>query len=326
MASFAENNPRLMLAIKIVVSVGLIAWILTIVPLGGVPAALSAASWDLVALSVLLMAFGHYAKSYQLYYMTRHQAISLSPAKVLGVSLITKFYGLFLPGILAGGGVRWYHFARADNKPAQALAVVIMNRVLETSMVILLGLCFWFLDRTAAETVPLHLMILLAVVSVAVYLVTFNRHVHALMLRMAEIGLVPEWVRSKAAKVLYALSSFEKLPTREHMAMLGFALLFHVLGLTSLWLLATALDIGITILTLGWIRSLIAIILLLPISIAGIGVREASLIALLIPYGVATGDALTFSILMFARGLVFAGVGGVVEARRVFSGRKEYAR
>ena len=174
MASFAQDNPRLVLAIKILISASLLALILNVVPLEGVPAALGAASWDLVVLSIPVMGFAHYAKSVQLFVMTRHQKITLSPLRIFAVTLITRFYGLFLPGVLAGGAIRWYHFAREDNKPAQALAVVILNRVLETSMLICLGLCFWFLDRNAAEAVPAQLMVLLAAVSVTVYLVTFS--------------------------------------------------------------------------------------------------------------------------------------------------------
>lgn len=326
MASFIKDNPRLVLAIKIGISASLLALILNVVPLEGVPAALSAAKWELVALGILVMTCAHYIKSVQLFVMTRHQKITLSPLKIFAITLITRFYGLFLPGVLAGGAIRWYHFARADNKPAQALAVIILNRVLETSMLICLGLCFWFLDRSAAETVPAQFMVLLAVVSVTVYLVTFNRHVHTFMLQIAEIGLVPEWIRSKAAKVLGALSSYERLPTREHLVILAVAILYHVLGLLSLWLIASALELDVSLATLGWIRSFVAILLILPISIAGLGIREASFVGLLIPYGVATQDALTLSILVFAKGLVFAFFGGVVEARRVFSGRKEYAR
>jgi uncharacterized membrane protein YbhN (UPF0104 family) len=126
--------------------------------------------------------------------------------------------------------------------------------------------------------------------------------------------------------VLSALGSFEDLPRHQHAKILLIAVSYHVLGLTSLYLLAMALPLNVDIFTLGWIRSVVAIAMFLPVSIAGLGVREATFITLLIPYGVASGDALALSLLVFSRGLVFALAGGLFEARRLVFGQKEFAK
>ena len=60
------------------------------------------------------------------------------------------------------------------------------------------------------------------------------------------------------------------------------------------------------------------LVLMLPISWSGLGVREGSLILLLRPYGVAPEDAVALSLLVFLRGTLGAICGGLLQARSFF--------
>ncbi len=72
-----------------------------------------------------------------------------------------------------------------------------------------------------------------------------------------------------------------------------------------------ALDISINFIETGFMISLIGLILLLPISIAGFGTREAGLIYLLSMYGIAAETALSFSFLQFLAFFVWGGIIGL---------------
>ena len=52
--------------------------------------------------------------------------------------MITRFYGVVPADLHRWGALRWYHYAKANNKPAEALASIILNRMLERS-------CCWCL-------------------------------------------------------------------------------------------------------------------------------------------------------------------------------------
>ena len=197
--------------IKVGVSCGLLVAVFWLIPLEGVAESLRAADWKLVALSVAVMSLAHYVKSIQMHLLTRHLDISLTPGRIFAVNLITKFYGLFLPGIIAGGAIRWYHLAREDQKPAQAFAAILLNRVLETSMILCLGFVFWLLDSSASTSTSGEIFALAVGLSLVVYLVTFSRRAHAILLRCTDFGIVPAWVRIKARKVLSALGRYEDL-------------------------------------------------------------------------------------------------------------------
>jgi len=321
----AEPGNRLRFALKLVVSGGLLAAVFSMIPLDGVVRSLRAAAWELVALSVAVMFVAHYVKSVQMHLLTRHLGISLSPGRIFVINLITKFYGLFLPGIIAGGAIRWYHLAREDRRPAQALAAILMNRVLETSVILGLGFAFWLFDRNAGTAVSGPVLAQVAALSVLLYLLTFSRRVHRVLLQYSTPAPVPDRVRRKIREVLAALGCYEDLSRPEHLAILGLVTIHHLLGLLSLYILALAIGVDIGIVTLGWIRSLVTMATLVPVTIAGLGIREASFVALLGPFGVPMSSAVTLSLLVFGRGLAFAFAGGIFEARRLVVGRKEFA-
>jgi glycosyltransferase 2 family protein len=64
-----------------------------------------------------------------------------------------------------------------------------------------------------------------------------------------------------------------------------------------LWLLFVALNIHLPLWVIVGVSALIAILQILPISIAGVGVRDAALLAVILPYGYTTEQALSLSAL-----------------------------
>lgn len=80
---------------------------------------------------------------------------------------------------------------------------------------------------------------------------------------------------------------------------------------TGIRMLFLSLNIEIGFLETGFIISLIGLILLLPISVAGFGTREVGLVFLLSFYGISPELALSFSLLQFATFFVWGGLVGL---------------
>ena len=72
----------------------------------------------------------------------------------------------------------------------------------------------------------------------------------------------------------------------------------------------------ITLYVLAWMRVILDLVMMLPVSFSGLGVREASFVFLLKPLGVDSATALALSLAIYALGLSVALVGGLVEAAR----------
>jgi hypothetical protein len=80
----------------------------------------------------------------------------------------------------------------------------------------------------------------------------------------------------------------------------------------SVSFLARSLSLGVGFDVLFFVAPLVALATLLPISVGGIGIREAGYALLLAPYGVSAGDAVALGLLQYGTFLVVAGLGGVI--------------
>jgi hypothetical protein len=99
-----------------------------------------------------------------------------------------------------------------------------------------------------------------------------------------------------------------------------------VLGLAAVQVCVVALASRFLVRSLGgelsyantlWITAGAYLVALLPISVAGLGVREGTLVALAGRYGVSAEQAVAWGLLLLAGRVAIASVGGLLELARV---------
>jgi uncharacterized membrane protein YbhN (UPF0104 family) len=259
----------------------------------------------------------------QMWILTRAQKISLSVRQLLVINLSTAFYGLFLPGYLSGGAIRWYKISRPDNKSVEALAAIGYNRLVELGSVVLLGLVFWAGDPMARTNpfialVFVGLLVALAAASLLLFSTTASAYVLRLVGRLPLTGWA-DAAQCKLTDILVTSNSFGVLPYSDRGYVLGLSCARHLGGIISTFLLARSLALDLSVMNVGWVRSALQIVLMLPISLSGLGVREGSLILMLQPYGVPAPAAVALSLLILGHGLVGPVIGGILEARKLFA-------
>jgi uncharacterized membrane protein YbhN (UPF0104 family) len=88
-----------------------------------------------------------------------------------------------------------------------------------------------------------------------------------------------------------------------------------ILAGAAVELLAGSLGIHLSLLTSIWITAAVYAVVLLPISVAGVGVREVTLTKALGLLGVDSGLAVALSILLFADPIINALIGGALQLR-----------
>jgi glycosyltransferase 2 family protein len=306
--------------IRLVASTAILAVVFSRVALGDTILALRSADPLLVLLGFLVVPLTTYAAAVQQKILTDLQGMPLSAARIVEINLTTGFYSLFLPGYLAGGLLRWHRMARPGNQPIEALAAIAFNRWLETVLLVVLGVAFWWIARPVqAPTIPSSVFIALVAGLVAVHLLFFHRAV-ATSVR-ARLG--PSRRRSAGrlrrglSEVLAATSRFDSLAPRDVALLATLGVSRHLLGIVGLVWLAAALGLPLSFAAAGWISSVLVLALMLPISLAGVGVRDAGLVVLLGLYGIEPAGAVALSFLLLARVLLGAAVGGLLEVRRV---------
>jgi uncharacterized membrane protein YbhN (UPF0104 family) len=91
----------------------------------------------------------------------------------------------------------------------------------------------------------------------------------------------------------------------------------------AMWIFAQAVGVPVDYLSVVWMRAALQMALMLPVSIAGLGVREASLVGLGTVVGIQAVDAVAWSFTILAGTLGVALAGSFLESGTWFrSGRR----
>lgn len=318
--SLAEWRIGLGWLARLLVSGGLLWFILARISFGSVVEVLLRVQWFPLAVGIGFILLTTYAAAIQLKMLTDRQGMTRPLGELVAINLATSFYGLFLPGYLAGGVLRWYKLARSEQRPLEALATLVYNRLLELAAAVGLGLVFWLADPLARSSwlVPVVFALLLLGLVGFQGVVAYPPLTTALVRLLHRTGiprLAPARVRARARAAFETGTRLGRVSPATLAAPAAVCVARHLLGVLLFMCFARALGLPLTFTNLGWVRSVLLLVGLLPVSLGGLGVREGSLVVLLHPYQVPAADALAFGFLLFARDLLTGAAGGLLEAR-----------
>lgn len=308
--------------LKLSITSVILYYIFTSIPFSEVMKSIISAKVSYIIIALSIMAFVIYLEAYRLKILTDKQGMLLSIRQIIDINLITGFYGLFLPGYLAGGAIRWHKLSQPNNKWMEALASITFNRLIGTIVLVLVGILFWILDTNSGSNYMMGLILFAILTGLLItHFLVFDGKLSCFLktyTRKINLSFIPKRIRSKISKLFISTGQYHSLSQSSLIYIFGLSLTSHLLGILSFYLFALSIGINISFINIGWIRSFIVIIAVLPVSFAGLGVREGTLVFLLQPYGVPASDAVALSFLIFARALLLGGIGGLFEAKNLF--------
>lgn len=308
-----KNN--LSWVLKALITSGLLYYIFNNIPVSEIVPAIASARIHFFAIAFLLVLLMNYVASCRMKRLTDRQGMTVTRRRIFEINLIANFYGLFLPGSLAGGAVRWEKLFQTDKNGVGAFVAIIFNRFILTTATAATGVVFWALagNYTSNRAAGLGLMGILAILLVLQGAMINSRIFPWVERSLEGKNRMPGIVRSKLRKLTLSLRQNRDLALTSLLWLAALSFIEEILGVVSYYFVSLAIGMEVSFVHLGWIRSCILIVTMLPISFSGFGVREGTLIALLAPYGVSGNVAVAFSLLLFARSLLMAGIGGVLE-------------
>jgi glycosyltransferase 2 family protein len=307
---------------KLGVTFALLFIIFRYVPFGAVVREMSGAIGGWIAAGFALSFVERLVASWRVKLLTDRLDMRLSIWKIFEINVVSIFYSTFLPGDLAGGAVRWYRMARPGGHRAEAFAAIVFERLIDTIALVFFGILFWFWNAPPFGSQALD-GVLLALLALLIGGTAFALSPAASTLVRRMGSLIP-WRKAqdvfleKSEKVLVSVRMFRRLSPGGMILLAALTALRHMLSVLMLLCFALALGLALDFSAIGWIRSFVNILTMIPISFAGLGVREGSLVVLLQPYGVAGSLAVALSLFMFSVHLAFAVAGGLVEVFRMF--------
>ncbi|MBK9041588.1 MAG: flippase-like domain-containing protein [Bdellovibrionales bacterium] len=228
---------------------------------------------------------------------------------VISATYISYFYGLFLPGQITTEFVRGGYLFRSRDRIAYGALVLTLDKLVSVFTVFLLstvGLHF----TTTPQLGIFRIIFLTASVSLCLvfFLLRTNFMNDFLKQLLSSIKLLN--------RLIPVLTCFQNMSLKRHLLTnFLFAILIQIFNVWTFYMLGLEFGAQLSFWDWSWINGALTIALLVPISFAGIGVREVGLIGLLGIFGISREIALTISIYIFYFYLSAAAVGYVCALR-----------
>ena len=151
-----------------------------------------------------------------------------------------------------------------------------------------------------------------------IYFLAF--HVHGSRLTSNSVGRlikprIPAWLRDKLKIIFDASRQYHDLKVGTLAWLLLLSVLIHWITTVAFAFLGWSLGMHLALIEFGWIRSCWLLLAMLPITIAGLGMREGSLLYFMGPYGVGGPQIIALACLRLATSLTIAAIGGLLELR-----------
>ena len=275
-------------AVTLALLVALAVWI----DWGQVAKRLEQGRWELFVVAVLVVAAALVVAALRWHVFLRAGGVETSVSGTLRAYGIGMFANNFLPTGFGGDAARALVIRSAGASTVRAVASVVVDRVTALGCLLLLS---WLVLALAPDDVPGSLVGVLAIVSVV-----------GVVLAVAFILLARSGARQGSGWFVQRAGRF----FAEGWAMAGnrsvivvttaLGLVYQGAMVLASWILARSIDLDLSITLLAVVTPLVIVATLMPISIAGFGVREGSYVALLAAAGLSAADATLLSLLNVA--------------------------
>ncbi|MGQ0662225.1 MAG: lysylphosphatidylglycerol synthase transmembrane domain-containing protein [Pseudomonadota bacterium] len=278
------------MAAKAAVSLALVAWLLTRIELAPVAARLGGLSLALSSLALVALAVQLVLIAWRWRRVAAVSGVALGRWTALRLVAIGAFFNQALPSAIGGDAVRVWLVTLTGVSLGKAISIVLCDRVLGfVALLVLVALTLPLFEAVSGDRAAKY-GLAGVVVGGACALVAFL----ALGRRLAA------WLgRWRAVRALSELAAdFQRLFALPGRALLlvVLAVLIHLLSVAAVLALARALGLGVGLVDCLVLVPPIVLVTMLPISIAGWGVREGAMVVGFGLAGVAPADALALAL------------------------------
>jgi len=309
---------RLITVLKVAISLGLIAYLFIRMDLNQVGDALKSANYLYLLPATLLYLGAMSSAGLKWYILLRAQGIRAPFRAVLSYTYVGFFFNNFLPANVGGDVMRGYGLARYTEQGAEAAVSVVVDRIVGlmafmSSAVVAALVAVFLMDQQNLKGVEVAAVVGLVAVATG-FAVILSRRVRTLIGRLFAWRLLAPF-----APIYGRLSGAINAYRYSYGALaLAFCTSLLTLVLTNFtdYLIAQSLGGGIRLIYIFLFNPIIAFVLLVPVSIGGLGVTQAAYPFFYGLVGVPGSLAFTLSLLKQLVIYVTSLVGGLLWWRR----------
>jgi len=232
------------------------------------------------------------------------------------------FFNLFLPSTIGGDFMRGADLSFHTKKPKEIIATLFLDRLSGYIGLVILAIFAMFFGWRFLrdQSVMLSLAIILGILVAALFIL-FNRFLYnkiKIIFKAQRFGNLGDLITSLHEEV--HIFRYKKAVIAKNILL---SIVIQAIIPVSFYIIALALRINLSMLYFFIFLPIITAIALLPISIGGLGLRDATVVFFFAKAGLAKDLALAMSLLNFSFILIIGALGGLIYVLTVHNRRMQ---
>ena len=248
-------------------------------------------------------------------FLIRDTNLSLPLIRLINIQLLSRFYAFYLPTAIGPEAVRWYKVTKNKEEKSFFLAATFYERVIFLLVLFGFGMLPLFYYDEYPQIVELRThTIPLAIFGIAILL---------LGLLYLLLPTLQEFVKKFLKKTLMLKNEgrvdlfLTNLVLKDRSLFLFLRLLFlticwQFILIIRIFFLFKSMGLFFGVIEAAWMGSLVLLLQILPISFAGIGIREGAYAYLFTLFDLPSEQGFLIGILFFTQMLIFGSIGAVL--------------
>ena len=242
-------------------------------------------------------------KSYRWRLLIRNEGARYSAYKAFGAYMASDAIGIITPGRI--GEIARLYYVRQDTPISfyAAFKTIVSDRIFDFTMLGwfgLSGMLFYFKTFGDHPGIYYALGILVLFIIGYIFVIKFLE----IILRFKKIHRLPV--------IRFVHESFLAVMRKRALAMWAITFVAYFLYFAFSWLIMISLHLTPSYIDVVFIMSIMSLSTIIPLSVAGFGTREATLVLLFSYYGLASETAISFSLMHFTAFFLWGGLIGLV--------------
>jgi uncharacterized protein (TIRG00374 family) len=268
--------------------------------------------WDYL-LSTIFAFFPALILAVKHYLLIRGTSLDLSIFSLFKINMVTRYYALFIPTALGTETVRWYGVTKNEKGRSLFLASIMFERISFLFILILLGLLPLFFNQNYEGVIQLRrqlssilgIALAFSVILIAYFMSPVAQGVLVRLLdKLPNLGLI----KRLAEKI-----RLTNLSLRVLIYILGLHVVFLVFFQIRVFLIFESLGLNVSFLDVAWMSALVLLLQALPVTFAGIGLREGAYAYLFTLFLLPPEKGVVVGLLIFTQIIILAVAGWLMD-------------
>ena len=231
---------------------------------------------------------------------------SLLPSYIVGT-----FFNNFLPTTIGGDTVRAYDTIRYSHSAVKSITVVLVERITGViAMVTIATLALVFEIRIVGNIPLIWISVLVLLIMISGLILVVQPKAAGQIGKVFNLPLLNK-IKAKAKEAHQAIVVYKKEKKR-FWGNMAYAFLLQINVILHYYFISLALGLDINPVHFFLIIPIITVILMVPVSINGIGVRENIFVLFLSKLGVEAAASITLSWIAYGMVILWGGVGALI--------------